>query len=83
MYSCKAAVTQCWCIAGEFRKPMGITSHSYSPRGVVTAVRYTSSGCTLVWKNELVMSIALQILPWVLVYHPQGEVGESLLLYLN
>ena len=63
-YSRKAAVTQHWWIAGAFRRPIGIANHSYRPKGVVTAVKCISSGWTLVWKNELVISITLQILPF-------------------
>src|ERR1700691_1061428 len=51
--------------SGEFCKPIGIASHSYRPKGVVTAVRCTLSGCTLVWKNEFVIFNLLHILPFV------------------
>ena len=39
-------VTHHWWIAGEFRKPIGITHHSYVSKGVDTAVLWMSSGCT-------------------------------------
>ena len=60
---CRAAFVQHWWIGGAFLRPCGIAVHSYSPKGVVTTIRWISSGCTLVWKNELVISRWLQIWP--------------------
>ena len=59
----KAAVMCCWCIAGAFFNPIGMTSHLYSPSGIVLAVRCTWSGCILIWKKLLVMSMVAQIFP--------------------
>ena len=41
-----------------------MTTHSYSPHGVFTAVISTSLGCILVWKKLLVMSSVAKTLPW-------------------
>ena len=43
--------------------PMGITTHSYKPQGVLTAVSFTSSGCMRVWKKLFVMSRDAKYLP--------------------
>ena len=50
-------------MAGAFLIPMGMTSHSYNPQGVLTAVRPTSSGCIRVWKKLFVMSIVANTRP--------------------
>lgn len=53
----RESVTHLWCVAGEFCKPISITTHSQSLKGVRVAVYLTWSGCTGVWKNEFVMLI--------------------------
>ena len=63
IHGCRAAVTWRWCIAGAFLMPMGITTHSYNPQGVFTAVKGTSSGCIRVWKKLFVMSSVANTFP--------------------
>ena len=65
MCSCSAEFIRCWWIGRAFFRPWGITVHSYSPKGVVTTVSGMLSGCTCVWKKELVISNLLQIFPLV------------------
>ena len=67
-YLHRAAVIQRWWIGGAFFSPIGIMSHSYSPKGVLMAVKGTLSGWTSVWKKELVM-LSFDQTPY---HNPQG-----------
>ena len=61
---CSAADTHHWCIARAFLIPIGMTSHSYRPHGMLTAVDSTSSGCIQVWKKLFVISSVAHIFPF-------------------
>lgn len=62
--SLSTRVTWHWWVAGEFQRPIDMTTHFQSPKGVRVAVYFMWSGLTSVWKKEFVISIFLQTLPW-------------------